>query len=86
MTRAALAQTEGFAERNQMSLRFRAIPPCCPYGGTLAFDQAEMRELLAYGQRCAEEGRIWLDAKRALAPVAPTQRGFPSDRLCARLP
>jgi predicted acylesterase/phospholipase RssA len=58
MTRAALAQTEAFAARNQMSVRFTTIPPEFPYGGSLAFNQAEMHALFAYGQRCCRRQQL----------------------------
>jgi hypothetical protein len=68
-------------------VRFTTIPPEFPYGGSLAFNQAEMHALFAYGQRCAEAGRIWLNAKQALAQAASAQRGGDKsgDRSCPQV-
>jgi hypothetical protein len=67
MTRTQLAQTNVFASRNGMSFRFTTIPHDVEFGGSLAFDQANMRAIFDYGMRCATHGRAWVTPEQALA-------------------
>jgi hypothetical protein len=67
MTRTRLAQTNVFASRNGMSFRFTTIPHDVAFGGSLAFDQANMRAIFDYGMRCATHGRVWVTSEQALA-------------------
>ncbi|HWA01611.1 MAG TPA: patatin-like phospholipase family protein [Caulobacterales bacterium] len=78
MTRAAIAQTDAFAARNQMRFRFTSIPRDYQYGGSLAFDQKAMSALFDYGRRCAAAGAIWVDTQQALARVAMSEGRAPS--------
>jgi predicted acylesterase/phospholipase RssA len=73
-TRAALAQTDAFAERNGMSFRFTTIPRDYPYSGSLAFAPEEMSALFEYGRRCAAQNLAWVDAQAALARAAQAER------------
>jgi predicted patatin/cPLA2 family phospholipase len=76
MTRTQLAQANVFASRNGMSFRFTTIPPDVEFGGSLAFDQANMRAIFDYGMRCATHGRAWVTPEQALAhsqAVLPVQ-------------
>jgi predicted acylesterase/phospholipase RssA len=74
MTRTALAQTGAFAERNGMLFQFTTIPRDYRYGGSLAFEREEMSALFQYGRRCAAQGRIWVDARQALARAEAADR------------
>ncbi len=67
MTRTELAQTNAFAARNGMTFRFTTIPPSVEFGGSLAFDQANMRAIFDYGMRCATRSRAWMTSQQALA-------------------
>lgn len=67
MTRTALSQTNIFAQRNDMKFRFTSIPSEVKFAGSLAFDQASMRETFDYGMRCATRSSVWLTPEQALA-------------------
>ena len=43
------------------------IPPDVEFGGSLAFDQANMRAIFDYGMRCATRGHAWVTPEQALA-------------------
>lgn len=73
MTRTELAQTNAFASRNGMAFRFTTIPPSVQFGGSLAFDQANMRAIFDYGMRCATRGHAWITSEQALAHSGMTQ-------------
>jgi predicted acylesterase/phospholipase RssA len=73
MTRTELAQTNAFASRNGMAFRFTTIPPNVQFGGSLAFDQANMRAIFDYGMRCATRGHAWITPQQALAHAGMTQ-------------
>ncbi|WP_158764706.1 patatin-like phospholipase family protein [Terricaulis silvestris] len=66
-SRTSLEETDAFARRNGMHLRFTAIPPEYPYAGPLGFDRSSMSALFQYGRRCASESHIWLDLHAAIA-------------------
>lgn len=66
MTRTALAQTDAFAQRGGMNFRFTTIPSDVQFGGSLAFDQANMRETFDYGMRCATRSLAWMTPKEAM--------------------
>lgn len=66
MTRTALAQTDAFAQRGGMNFRFTTIPADVQFGGSLAFDQANMRETFDYGMRCATRSQVWVTPKDVL--------------------
>jgi predicted acylesterase/phospholipase RssA len=73
MTRSELAQTNAFASRNGMAFHYTTIPPSVEFGGSLAFDQANMRAIFDYGMRCATRGHAWMTPEQALAHTAMTQ-------------
>jgi hypothetical protein len=73
MTRTELAQTNAFASRNGMAFRFTTIPPAVEFGGSLAFDQANMRAIFDYGMRCATRSHAWITPEQALAHAEVTQ-------------
>jgi predicted acylesterase/phospholipase RssA len=66
MTRTALAQADAFAQRGGMNFRFTTIPSDVQFGGSLAFDQANMRETFDYGMRCATRSLAWVTPKEAM--------------------
>src|SRR5690606_33179057 len=72
MTRTKLAQTNAFAARNGMTFRYTTIPPSVEFGGSLAFDQTNMRAIFDYGMRCATRGHAWTPPQQALAHAAMT--------------
>jgi hypothetical protein len=70
MTRTALAQADAFATRSGMSFKFTTIPRDVEFGGSLAFDQVNMRETFDYGMRCATRGLVWMTPQQALEHIA----------------
>jgi hypothetical protein len=50
-----------------MTFHLTTIPSDYPYGGSLAFDKTSMATLFAYGQACAEQGAVWVNAQQAIA-------------------
>jgi hypothetical protein len=73
MTRTELAQTNTFAARNGMNFQFTTIPPTVAFGGSLAFDEANMRAIFDYGMRCATRSLTWMTPEQALAHSRTTQ-------------
>ncbi len=72
MTRTALAQVDAFAQRGGMSFRFTTIPPDVQFGGSLAFDQTNMRETFDYGMRCATRSQAWVTPREAIDHLQAT--------------
>jgi hypothetical protein len=69
MTRTSIAQTQAFAERTGMGFHFTVIPRDVTFGGSLAFDEAEVAGTFNYGLRCSSSGLAWVTAKEALAHI-----------------
>ena len=67
MTRTAILQTDDFAKRNGLGYRFSGIPADVEFGGSLAFDKANMSATFDYGVRCASRGLVWLTEEQAAA-------------------
>jgi predicted acylesterase/phospholipase RssA len=67
MTRTAILQTDDFADRNGLGYRFSGIPTDVEFGGSLAFDRANMSATFDYGMRCATRGLVWLTEEQAAA-------------------
>ena len=67
MTRSAILQTDDFANRNNLGYRFTGIPSDIQFGGSLAFDKANMSATFDYGMRCASRGLVWVTEKEAEA-------------------
>jgi hypothetical protein len=87
MTRTQLAQTNAFASRNGMAFRYTTIPPGVEFGGSLAFDQANMRAIFDYGMRCATRSRAWMTPQQALAhaEVTGSEQLSPDEAACPLL-
>lgn len=66
MTRAAIDQTANFARTNSMGFRFTGIPSDVQFGGSLAFDKANMAATFDYGVRCAARGMVWVTQDQAV--------------------
>lgn len=66
MTRAAIDQTANFAKTNSMGFRFTGIPSDVQFGGSLAFDKANMAATFDYGVRCAARGLVWVTQDQAV--------------------
>jgi hypothetical protein len=66
MTRTALAQTDSYASRTGMSFVFTTIPHDVQFGGSLAFDEANMKATFDYGVRCGAAKQVWVTPKQAL--------------------
>lgn len=66
MTRAAIDQTAGFSKTNGMGFRFTSIPSDVQFGGSLAFDKANMAATFDYGVRCAARGQVWVTQDQAI--------------------
>jgi hypothetical protein len=89
MTRTALAQTDAFAKRNEMKFVFTTIPSSVAFGGSLAFDQANMRAIFDYAMRCATRSQAWISPEQALmhAEAAEGAEILPADTAsCPLLP
>jgi predicted acylesterase/phospholipase RssA len=88
MTRTSLAQTDSFAARNDMTFVFTTIPRDVQFGGSLAFDDANMAATFDYGYRCAAAGLAWLTPQEALAHFELTgqQQVAPAVADCPKLP
>jgi hypothetical protein len=67
MTRTAIMQTDDFAKRNSLGYRFTGIPADVEFGGSLAFDKANMSATFDYGMRCATRGQVWVTEEQAAA-------------------
>lgn len=65
MTRSAIQQTGDFASRNSLGYRFTGIPSDIQFGGSLAFDKANMSATFDYGMRCASRGLVWVTEEEA---------------------
>jgi hypothetical protein len=50
-----------------MNFHFTTIPSDVQFGGSLAFDQANMRETFDYGMRCATRAQVWVTPQEAIA-------------------
>lgn len=70
MTRTAIRQSDDFAKRNGLGFRFTGIPPDVQFGGSLAFDRANMAATFDYGVRCATRGLVWVTEEQAAARSA----------------
>ena len=70
MTRTLLLQTEDFAQRNGMSFVFTVMPQDVAFGGSLAFEEANMKSIFDYGVRCAAAKQAWVSPEEALAHVS----------------
>jgi hypothetical protein len=66
MTRTALAQTDSYAKRAGMSFVFTTIPHDVQFGGSLAFDEANMKATFDYGVRCGAAKQVWVTPTQAL--------------------
>ncbi len=66
MTRMQLAQTDAFAQRSGADFHFTTIPHDVEFGGSLAFDEKNMREIFDYGRRCAAASQVWVTPQQAL--------------------
>jgi predicted acylesterase/phospholipase RssA len=71
MTRGAIDQTDDFAKANGMGFRFTGIPSDVQFGGSLAFDKANMAATFDYGLRCAARGRVWVTQEQAAKRAPP---------------
>jgi predicted acylesterase/phospholipase RssA len=69
MTRTAIMQTDDFAKRNGLGYRFTGIPADVEFGGSLAFDKANMSATFDYGMRCATRGHVWVTEEQAAARI-----------------
>lgn len=65
MTRGAIDQTSDFAKINSMGFRYTGIPSDVQFGGSLAFDKANMAATFDYGVRCASRGQAWVTKEQA---------------------
>ena len=65
--REALLIALDYARSRNMRLRLTEIPPDYPYRGFADFNSAHMRQLFAYGVRCASSGRLWETADYSLS-------------------
>lgn len=70
MTRLAILQTGDFATKNNLGYRFTGIPSDVQFGGSLAFDKANMMATFDYGMRCATRGLVWVTEEQAGARAA----------------
>ncbi len=67
MTRTAIRQSDDFAKKNDLGFRFSGIPSDVQFGGSLAFDKANMEVTFDYGLRCATRGLVWITEEQAMA-------------------
>jgi hypothetical protein len=67
-----------------MSFKLTLIPDDVAFGGSLAMDPAEMKMMLAYGERCAMQGLAWVTASALLDLKLPAGAvASPADAPCA---
>lgn len=65
MTRTAVQQTAAFTKTNSLGFRFTGIPSDVEFGGSLAFDKANMSATFDYAMRCATRGLVWITEEQA---------------------
>lgn len=87
MTRTAILQTDDFADRNGLGYRFSGIPADVEFGGSLAFDKANMSATFDYGMRCASRGQVWVTEEQAAARIRDDAELKPfADAECPLIP
>lgn len=88
MTRAAIMQTDDFTEKNNLGFRFTGIPSDVQFGGSLAFDKANMMATFDYGMRCGTRGLVWVTEEQAGARAATAGDGLKpfADAECPLIP
>ncbi len=76
-TRDAILGTISLAGRLGMQFHMTLLPADFPHANPVDFTPQFMRKLFDYGERCAEEGRLWITPERAIQanthvdPAAP---------------
>ena len=84
MSRAQVVSVDQFADKYGMSVESTYLPFDYPTYNSADFRASTMRPLFAYGERCAETGRLWTTMDEMMAAVtaaAPaSKRTPPADR------
>lgn len=76
-TRDAILTAIGLAGRLGMRFRLTDIPADFPDASVVDFGPRFMRKLFDYGERCAEEGRLWITQERAIKTDTPVDPAAP---------
>lgn len=88
MTRGAIMETDDFATKEGLGFRFTGIPSDVQFGGSLAFDRANMTATFDYGMRCATRGLVWVTEEQAVARAGTNEGALKSfaDAECPLIP
>jgi predicted acylesterase/phospholipase RssA len=83
MSRAQVVAVDQFAEKYRMSVQSTYLPFDYPQYSSADFRASTMRPLFEYGERCAQNGRLWTTLDETMDTVAraiPASKRVPVDQ------